>query len=101
MGSVDGTASPDGLTAEASRLLSLRILESDKPAEDRGLLDEVSKILLEYDGEHEVRLEIATAGRVVALDWPLVRVNASPELERRLQELLGPSGVVSIETVTP
>ena len=99
--SVDGTVSPDGLTSEASRLLSLRILESDKPAEDRGLLDEVSKILLEYDGEHEVRLEIATAGRVVALDWPLVRVNASPELERRLQELLGPSGVVSIETVTP
>ena len=54
---------------------------------------------MEHLGENEVKLEIATGGRVVTLQWPTVRVDASPELEERLRAILGTSGVASIESV--
>jgi hypothetical protein len=60
-------------------------------------LDDVKRLLLEHSGEDEVSLEIATGGRIVSLDWPLLRVNADAELERQLGALLGGAGRVSIE----
>ena len=80
------------------RRLSLRIRESDRPTDDRRLLDDVKRLLLEYGGEDEVRLEIASNGLLVTLEWPLVRVNASPELEDQLRQVLGEAGGVTLES---
>ena len=95
----------DGRGAEATELpvarrLSLRIRESDRPADDWRLLDDVKRLLLEYGGEDEVRLEIASNGLLVTLEWPLVRVNASPELEDQLRRVLGEGGAVTLESST-
>ena len=87
--------------AGASRRLNLRIHETDEPASDRILLDDVRRLLLEYRGMDEVNLEILTRGRVVTLEWPLVRVDASSDLEQQLQELLGSTGHASVEGVSP
>ena len=47
-----------------------------------------------------MRLEIASNGLLVTLEWPLVRVNASPELEDQLRRILGEAGGVTLETAT-
>jgi hypothetical protein len=52
---------------------------------------------MEHLGKNDVKLEIATEGKVVTLQWPTVRVNASAELETQLRSLLGSSGAASIE----
>ena len=88
---------PAGRENGTPRRLNLRIRESENANDDRALLEDVSKLLLEYLGDDEVNLEIATEGRIVTLDWALVRVDASPDLERQLGDLLGPSGRVSVE----
>ena len=90
-------AVPAAPSEGGSRRLSLLIRESDQAAGDQHLLEEVRRLLLDYLGEDEVALDIETEGRIVTLEWPVVRVNASPELERRLQELLGPAGRVLVE----
>jgi len=86
---------------ESSRCLNLRIRETGQPAYDQNLLDDVKRLLMDYRGGDEVTLQIVTEGRVVTLEWSLVRVEASPELEQRLQELLGAVGHVSVEGALP
>ncbi len=83
----------DGLT----RRLNVRFRETGHSGADQTLLYDVKRLLLEHSGEDEVSLEIATGGRIVRLDWPLLRVNADPDLERQLGALLGAAGRVSIE----
>ena len=82
------------------RCLTLRIRETDKPVEDRRLLDEVSRLLLEHPGDDAVSLEIAVDGRIVMLEWPLVRVSIHPQLEEALRELLGTAGLFRVEEGT-
>ena len=86
-----------GTEPESLRRLNLRIRETGQSAHDQNLLDDVKRLLLEHRGEDQVTLQIVTQGRVVTLEWSLVRVEASPELEQRLQELLGAVGQVSVE----
>ena len=88
------------IAQNASRYLKLRIQETETPTDDQNLLEDVSRLLLEYRGEDDVNLEIASQGRIISMEWPLVRVDASPELERRLQELLGLQGRAYVETGT-
>ena len=63
-------------------------------------MDDVKRLLMEHRGEDEVTLEIAVDGRIVTLEWPPVRVNASTELHDQLLKLLGGSGSVTVEGVT-
>ena len=79
--------------------MNVRFQETGHSARDQALLDDVKLLLLEHHGDDSVSLEIATEGRIVTLDWPLVRVNADAVLERRLGVLLGASGRVSVEDV--
>ena len=81
----------------AVRRLSLRVRETNSPVDDRSLLEDLKRLLLEYVGEDEVSLEIATEDSIFTMEWPPVRVDASNELEQRLQELLGGAGHVSVE----
>jgi DNA polymerase-3 subunit alpha len=89
---------PDVANGAGSYRLNLRIRESDEPDSDKFLLEDVKRLLLEYRGQDEVMLEIAAKGRVITMEWSMVRVSASPELESRLQELLGDSGRASVVT---
>ena len=78
--------------AEAGQRLLLRLTEGE-PEHDRRMLQILSSILMDYQGECEVTLEIATAGYIVEMDWPAVRVHANEELIARLKtEALGAAG---------
>ena len=90
------TSEPACQGASAPRSLTLLIRETGQSADDQRLLEDVSRLLLEYQGEDAVSLEIATGGRVVTLDWPLVRVNICPPLEQGLRQLLGSAGQFSV-----
>ena len=94
-------AAPNGsAVVNGDRSLNVRIRETGRSTEDQVLLDDVLRLLMDHLGDNEVRLEIATEGRIVTLQWPTVRVDASPELEQRLIEVLGPSGTASVESAT-
>ena len=78
-------------TIEARRLL-LRLVEGD-PVQDKRMLDDLKKVLLDYQGNCEVALEIVTAGHVVEMEWPMVRVAPGDELLERLnKDILQSSG---------
>jgi len=77
---------------EVAHRLGLRIRESGQPDNDKYLLLDLKNLLMEYQGKDEVLLEIATEGRIVTMEWPMVRVNACDELQERLQQVLGESG---------
>ena len=83
--------------APVSRSLTLLIRETGGARDDRRLLEGVSRLLLEHQGEDDVSLRIATGGRIVTLEWPLVKVDISDSLERQLKEMLGSAGAVTVE----
>ncbi len=78
------------------RRLLLRIRETDQPDDDHRLMDDLKQLLLGYQGDDSVGLEIASNGHLVTLDWALVRVNICPPLQEALEEVIGPSGSISI-----
>ena len=85
---IDDASTP----AEASRRLLLRLVEGD-PEHDKRMLYDLRSILMDYRGDSEVTLEIATSGQIVEMEWPAVRVMAGDELIDRLnKEVLGSSG---------
>jgi DNA polymerase-3 subunit alpha len=90
-------AHPEASATASSRRLTLRLRETDQPVDDQDLLTDVSRLLLEYKGEDSVNLEIASDGRVVTMEWPLIRVNICPPLEDALAQLLGSNGKVLVE----
>ena len=97
----EGDVSPaDDAVAASSvpRQLSLLLRDTGQP-EDQVRLEDVRRFLLEYPGEDEVSLEIATDGRTVTLEWPLVRVGLCYELESGLREILGAAGAVSVKDI--
>ena len=79
--------------------LNLRIVESDSVADDQLMLDDIKRLLLEFVGKDEVSLEIAAQGQVFRLEWSMVKVDASEDLTVRLQDLLGDSGDVTVESL--
>ncbi len=103
----NGTAAPalahlpstPPLPAEPQLRLNLLIRESANEIDDKLLLDDIKRLLLEFSGPDEVSLEIAAGGQVYRLDWPLVRVRASDELQGRLGDLLGESGRAVVESL--
>ena len=86
--------------AEETQRLLLRLTEGD-PEHDKRMLYDLRSVLMDYRGESEVTLEIATAGRIVEMEWPAVRVLAGDELLYRLNsEVLGASGEASLVPAT-
>ena len=41
-------------------------------------------------------LEIAVQGRLITMDWPMLKVRINDDLERALKEYIGESGEVHI-----
>ena len=79
------------------RRLKLRIHETGEEERDREILERVKNTLLDFEGKDEVGLEIATEGRIIALDWTRIQVNVCDDLENRLRTLLGDAGQVVVE----
>ena len=69
--------------------VSVTLVESEEHAEDTQRLKEVLQTLLEYPGLDRVNLEIHTQGRRVLLDMPAVTTGYCPDLQQRLDTLLG------------
>ena len=78
------------------RHITVGMVETDQPSEDRLLLEDVSKLLLQYPGDDNVSLEIKSNGSVVRLDWPLAKVGICHALERDLKQVLSGKGRISI-----
>ncbi len=87
--------------AQDSQRLLLRLIEGE-PEHDNRLLYDLRSILMDYRGDCEVTLEISTAGQIVEMEWPAVRVLAGDELVARLNdEVLGSSGEAELVQVVP
>ena len=72
-----------------SRTLLISMVEGDMPEEESHLLKEVVRTLLEYPGTDRVNLEIVTQGKVVRLEMPVVSTGHCPELQQRVDGMLG------------
>ena len=92
-----GTADPEEVAATESRALTLRLRETDRPEDDRRRLDDVRRLLLEHRGPSSVSLEVVSDGRIVTMDWPVVPVELSSQLEGGLRDLMGTHGEVLVE----
>ena len=69
--------------------LLLRMVESEDAEGDAHLLREAVRTFLEYPGADRVHMEISTAGKRVLMDLPIVTTRFCPELQQRVEELLG------------
>ena len=95
----DTRASGNGASGDHTRprQLAFRLHESDEPADDTRLLDDIVRLLLEYRGDDSVVMEIATDGRIVTLEWPMIKVKICPDLEADLTSLMGGNGRFQIK----
>ena len=71
----------------------VRVEDTGKVSEDRYRLEDIVRLLLEYPGGSDVTLEVTTGNRVVRLDMGFARVDAGPDLEQRLSDLVGRENV--------
>ena len=98
-GTSNGTQSPEYDAAATNRKkLILRIKESADEHQDKMMLDDLKRLLLNSSGIDDVALEIETAESLVFMEWYPVKVNVSRELEDDLNSVLGASGKVSIQS---
>ncbi len=93
--SVDPGREPNSANGDSSKKLNIRLDETGQLISDRTLLEDVLRMLMEYLGEDQIQLEIASKGKVVTLEWPNIRIQASGELEKQLSALIGGRGKVS------
>ena len=61
-------------------------------------MENLKQLLLSNTGNDDVTFEIETQDTYVTMDWPIVKVDASPELESKISEMLGDSGSVLIQS---
>ena len=98
------SASPNGAAKEpavptthsAGKQLVIRLQEGDDPDKDREILDDIKTALVEHQGEEDVTLEIAVDGRLITMDWPMLKVSINDDLQRALRGYVGESGEVSV-----
>ncbi|MBM3943051.1 MAG: DNA polymerase III subunit alpha [SAR202 cluster bacterium] len=93
----NGNGNNGSYSAGRPRVLSLGITESGDASSDAHRLREAVRVMLEYPGQDKVNLEIRTGGRLVVMDLPVVSTGYCEELQKRLEELLGP-GMVQVRT---
>ena len=91
----NGIAAISGLEPAAEpfhdrpRRVLISLVESDHSGEDAHLLREAIRTILEYPGSDRVQLEISTNGKRVIMDLPMITAGYCPELQQRIEELLG------------
>ena len=96
----NGTAAPAGVSngngsngngnAIREPGILIKVTESDRPEQDRQLLRQAIRIMLDYPGEDKVYAELhLREGRRVLMEIPTIATGVCPELQERLQQLLG------------
>ena len=89
----NGAAIPsNGPASGGSRTLQLTMAESSNQEQDATLLQETVETMLEFPGEDRVLLNILSNSTQVRIDMPFA-VKFCPELQSRLESLLGPESV--------
>ncbi len=80
-----------GESAEAREPgLLIRVTETDDAESDRYLLRQAIRVMLEYTGSDKVYVEVhLPEGKPVLMEIPTVSTAACPELQQRLEDLLG------------
>ena len=81
--------------------LNLRIRESGNPIDDSMMLDDIKRLLLDHGGSDQVMLEIVAQGYVYRLEWAPIRVTASEDLATQIEQVIGASGSVRVESAAP
>ena len=87
----------EGATPERPVTLQLSLVESIDAEEDVHRLREAIKTLLEFPGEDRVHLDIATDGKHVQMELPMITTGHCPELQQRLDALLGEGSVTALD----
>ena len=80
----------------AGKQLVIRLREGEDADKDREILDDIKTALVEHQGEEDVTLEIVVEGRLITMDWPMLKVTISDDLQGALREYVGESGEVSV-----
>ena len=86
----------DASAPSANKQLVIRLREGDDADKDREILDDIKTALVEHQGQEDVTLEIAVQGRLITMDWPMLKVRINDDLERALKEYVGESGEVHV-----
>ena len=86
----------DASAPSANKQLVIRLREGDDADKDREILDDIKTALVEHQGEEDVTLEIAVQGRLITMDWPMLKVRINDDLERALKEYVGESGEIHV-----
>ena len=73
--------------------------ESANQEQDASLLQNTVEAMLEFPGEDRVLLNILSNSKQVRIDMPFA-VKFCPELQQRLEELLGPESI-NVEPAAP
>jgi DNA polymerase III alpha subunit len=73
----------------SQKILVVCLQETGRSQEDAGLVHDVLRTCLEYPGRDRLNMEIHTGRQKVLLDVPIVGTNCCPELQRRLETLVG------------
>ncbi|PKB63572.1 MAG: DNA polymerase III subunit alpha [SAR202 cluster bacterium Io17-Chloro-G2] len=71
------------------RIVTLGVTETGDSQGDAHLLREVVGVLLEYPGSDRINLKIHTGGHRVVMELPMVNTAYCPQLQERLESLLG------------
>jgi len=80
------------------RRLIIGIHQTKDEQGDIALLGKIVALLREYTGKDEVRLNVINGGAPIPLKMPNIQTGYSPELKKRLTELVGEQGL-KIETL--
>ena len=91
----NGASAPTNGASDQSRTLQLTMAESANEEQDATLLQDAVQALLAHEGDDRVLLYILSDSKQVQIEMPF-RVNFCPELQYRLEELLGP-GSITVE----
>jgi DNA polymerase-3 subunit alpha len=84
----------NGLPRPVTLLLTLE--ETPDAEEDAHLLREAVRTILEFPGDDRVHLEVRTNGKRVRMELPRITTGHCPELQQRLEGMLG-EGSIRIE----
>ena len=90
-GAHDSGQPPSGTVG--GRIVTLGVTETGDAQGDAHLLREVVGVLLEYKGSDRINLKIHTGGHRVVMELPMVNTSYCPQLQERLESLLGPDTV--------
>ena len=82
--------SPNGTDDKSLHTVLINLADTGDTSADAFRLKSALQLLLEFPGADRVLVEIASGGRRVRLEMPLITTGFCPELEERLVGLIGP-----------